>query len=119
MRAVVAREQDERPVGDFQLLGLAHDPADQFVHVGHHVFEIALAILALARLAVRRRLERAVNEDHRIVDEEQLVTIRRYEVGNVPRDNLRAVFVFAELAVLSVDMQQRLPEARAELIDLP
>ena len=65
------------------------------VHVGHHIDEVLLRILALEVLTLRGRMKRIVRQVHRVVGEKRLVLVRLDEVDQVIGDDRRPVVILA------------------------
>ena len=84
--------------------------ADQLVHVGDHIREIAQVLLVsvsgiLPFLGVRRGNHGPVGEGHRVINEHGLLPVALHEVQNEVDRYVRPVFVFAlgyELFVLII-----------------
>ena len=72
------------------------------IHVGHHVDEVPLRILALWVLAPWGRMKRIVRQVHRVVGEKRLVLVRLDEVDQVIRDDRRSVFFLPVVDDLTV-----------------
>ena len=119
MRAVVAGEQDHGPLRESQLVDLRNHSADLLVHVGDHVLEVPLPILALTRRTSWCRQEGTVNLYQRHVGKKRPIPVRLDEVGHRPGDDVRPVIVRPERSVGAVDVQQRFPETGSEPVDLP
>ena len=85
------------------------DPPDAMIHVGHHVDEVPLRILALAVLAPWGRVKRIVRQVHRVVGEKRLVLVRLDEVDQVIRDDRRSVFFLAVVDDFAVMHQGGFP----------
>ena len=102
VRSVVRREDQQgiltQPELDQRLL----DPSDAVIHVGHHIDEVLLPILALAVLAPWGRVKRIVRQVHRIVSKKRLVLVCLDEVDQVIRDDRRSVVVLAMVNDLAV-----------------
>ena len=110
MRAVVRCEDEDRVSQQAQVFQLVVNPSDDHVGVSNHVLEVALLVLGLAVVRVRRRHERRMHQHHRVVGKERPVAIRFDEVQQEFSEDIRTVVVGGRLEDFAVALDRRIPE---------